>query len=211
MISKYIRGMVYYANIPSVIYAPSVQSGRRPVVIISNDVANVFSQNVTVVPCTTNISKKDSQPTHFTTKLARDVESVVLCENIMTIDKSYLETFMGVLDDYTMKGITDALAVALGFTNLKLGSPASELGGDTLKADTEEKPTKTQEEMAEEDKPITLSSKIDRTIKTNEFMQRFIKEMKQHGARYVAKKYGLSTEHAAYQRALRYRKALDTK
>lgn len=202
MISKYIRGMVYYANIPNVIYAPSVQSGRRPVIIVSNDIANVFSQNVTVVPCTTNTNKKDSQPTHYTTRLMKDIDTIVLCEDIMTIDKSCLETFVGVLDDFTMKKISETIAVALGFTDLKI-IPKS----DTLKA--EYKP-KEKEEPKKVTEKITTNAG-DRTVKTEAFMRNFLKEMKEHGARHVAKRYGLASDSAAYQRALRYRKALDTK
>lgn len=207
MLMEYIRGMVFYANIPNVIYAPSVQAGRRPVIIVSNDVGNIHSQNVTVVPCTSNISKKDSQPTHYTTRLKKDIDTIVLCEDIMTIDKSCLESFIGVLDDYTMEKISEAIAIALGFTNLKVVPKIN-----TLKAEKETQSVPKQpEKVAEETKPITLSSKIDRTVKTNDFMQKFLKEMKQYGARHVAKKYGLASDSAAYQRALRYRKALDTK
>ena len=203
MLSKYIRGMVYYANIPNVIYAPSVQAGRRPVIIVSNDVGNIHSQNVTVVPCTSNISKKDSQPTHYTTRLKKDIDTIVLCEDIMTIDKSCLESFIGVLDDYTMEKISEAIAIALGFTNLKVVPKIN-----TLKAEKETQPVPKQPEKVAEK---TTTNAIDRTIKTKAFMKKFLEEMKEYGARHVAKKYGLASDSAAYQRALRYRKALDTK
>jgi mRNA interferase MazF len=191
MISKYVRGMVYYANIPSVLYAPNVQTGRRPVIIVSNDVANVFSSNVSVVPCTTNINKKDSQPTHVTTNLIKETETIILCENIMTMDKSYLETFVGMLDDITMDKITNAIGVALGFTNLRMRDRVN-----TLKAEHKEKPQK-----VEKDKSQTRIN----------FMKTFIEEMQTKGAVYVQKKYGLSSTGAAYQRSTRYKKLLDTK
>ena len=187
MLSKFVRGMVYYANIPSVLYAPSVPAGRRPVIIVSNDIANVFSSNVSVVPCTTNINKKDSQPTHVTTNLIKETETVVLCENIMTMDKSYLETFVGMLDDVTMDKITNAIGVALGFTNLRMRDRVN-----TLKA---------EHKKIEKDKSQT---RID-------FMKTFIEEMQTKGAVYVQKKYGLSSTGAAYQRSTRYKKLLDTK
>lgn len=203
MISKYIRGMVYYANIPNVIYAPSVQAGRRPVIIISNDIGNIHSQNVSVVPCTTNMNKKDSQPTHITTNLIKETETIVLCENVMTIDKSYLESFVGMLDDYTMEKITNAIGIALGFTNLKMNDRIN-----TLKY--EHKP-----ERKTEYKPKEIAREnhttIDRTKKTKEFMKNFLEETESKGAVYVMKKYGLASQGAVYQRCIRYKKLLDTK
>lgn len=190
MLSKYVRGMVYYANIPSVLYAPSVPAGRRPVIIVSNDIANVFSSNVSVVPCTTNVNKKDSQPTHVTTNLIKETETIVLCENIMTMDKTHLETFVGMLDDVTMNKITNAIGVALGFTNLRMRDRVN-----TLKAEHKEKPQKEE---------------TDKSQKRINFMKTFIEEMQTQGAVYVQKKYGLSSTGAAYQRSTRYKKLLDT-
>lgn len=203
MLSKFTRGMVYYANIPNILYAPTVQAGHRPVIIVSNDIANVFSQNITVVPCTSNINKKDSQPTHVTTKLIKDTETIVLCENIMTLDKSCLESFVGVLDDMTMAKITEAIGIALGFTNLKINDRVNTLK-DEHKAErkTEYKP----KEIAKEN-----HTTIDRTKKTKEFMKNFLEETESKGAIYVMKKYGLVSQGAVYQRCIRYKKLLDTK
>lgn len=214
MISKYTRGMVYWADITITAYAKHLQPKRRPVIIISNDVGNFFSGNVTIIPCTTNIEKSASQPTHFTTELTKGVTTVVLCENIQTVDKSILGDFIGILDENTMLEISRALGIALGFTDLKLNPKPL---GSNVKTDAkiEEPLEKIEEEPTPAPTP-TLSqppekveNAVDRTIKSNEFMQRFLKEMKDNGARYVAKKYGLPSDSAAYQRALRYRKALD--
>ena len=203
MLSKYTRGMVYYANIPSILYAPTVQAGHRPVIIVSNDIANVFSQNITVVPCTSNINKKDSQPTHVTTKLIKDTETIVLCENIMTLDKSCLESFVGVLDDMTMAKITEAIGVALGFTNLKINDRINTFKDEHKpERKTEYKP----KEIAREN-----HTTIDRTKKTKEFMKNFLEETESKGAVYVMKKYGLVSQGAVYQRCIRYKKLLDTK
>lgn len=203
MLSKFTRGMVYYANIPNILYAPTVQAGHRPVIIVSNDIANVFSQNITVVPCTSNINKKDSQPTHVTTKLIKDTETIVLCENIMTLDKSCLESFVGVLDDMTMAKITEAIGIALGFTNLKINDRVNTLKDEHKpERKTEYKP----KEIAKEN-----HTTIDRTKKTKEFMKNFLEETESKGAVYVMKKYGLVSQGAVYQRCIRYKKLLDTK
>lgn len=203
MLSKYIRGMVYYANIPNILYASTVQSGRRPVIIVSNNMANTFSQNITVVPCTTNINKKDSQPTHVTTKLIKDIETIVLCENIMTLDKNCLESFVGVLDDMTMNKISEAICIALDFNNLKMGARIN-----TLKAEHKSE-TKTEYKPKEITKENHTT--IDRTKKTKEFMENFVNETESKGAVYVMKKYGLVSQGAVYQRCSRYKKLLDTK
>ena len=208
MLMEYVRGMVFYANIPNVIYAPSVQAGRRPVIIVSNDVGNIHSQNVTVVPCTTNISKKDSQPTHYTTRLRKDIDTIVLCEDVMTIDKSCLDSFIGVLDDYTMEKITECLGIALGFTNLKVNIPK-----ETPKFE----PTKPEPIEVQLSKigcagglkgPQTPKAKAKNT---EEFMKDFIKQVEEKGVVHVQKKYGISSTGAVYQRCMRYKKLLDTK
>lgn len=203
MISKFIRGMVYYATLPVVAYAPSVQAGRRPVIIVSNDVGNVFSQNVSVVPCTTNTNKKDSQPTHVTTRIMKDIDTVILCENVMTIDKSCLDSFIGVLDERTMKEITECLGIALGFTNLKLNAPK-----ETLKAEPEIVTGPKSGCAGGLTGPQTTKTK---TKNTEEFMKDFIKQVEEKGVVHVQKKYGISSTGAVYQRCMRYKKLLDTK
>lgn len=203
MISKFIRGMVYYATLPVVAYAPSVQAGRRPVIIVSNDVGNVFSQNVTVVPCTTNTNKRDSQPTHVTTRIMKDIDTVILCENVMTIDKSCLDSFIGVLDERTMKEITECLGVALGFTNLKLNVPK-----ETYKTEPEIVTGPRSGCAGGLTGPQTPKAKAKNT---EEFMKDFIKQVEEKGVVHVQKKYGISSTGAVYQRCMRYKKLLDTK
>lgn len=203
MLAKFVRGMVYFANIPNVIYAPKVQSGRRPVIIISNDVGNVFSQNVTVVPCTSNTDKKDSQPTHVTTRLVNDTESIVLCENIMTIDKSHLDSFVGMLDDYTMGKIDEAITVALGFTKLKINDKCN-----TPKDELESIRGPRSICAGGCKGPQTPKAKAKNT---EEFMKDFIKQVEEKGVVHVQKKYGISSTGAVYQRCTRYKKLLDTK
>lgn len=119
MLSKYTRGMVYWCELPNW-YGDNVQSGKRPCIIVSNDVNNIFSNNIMIVPCTTNLNKEKSQPTHYTTKITKDVESVVLCESIFTISKHLLSSFIGVLDNNTMNEIDECIKIALGLTQLDM-------------------------------------------------------------------------------------------
>lgn len=87
-----------------------VQSGLRPAVIIQNNVGNVHSPNVIVLPLTSQM-KKRNMPTHVLlkaseSKLPRD--SIVLCENPMTIPKSKLENFITELPEKCMEKIAVA-------------------------------------------------------------------------------------------------------
>ena len=118
MFTRYMRGMVYWCDMPKYEKNPNVQAGMRPVIIVSNNVANCLSNNITVVPCTTNIEKNPEQPTHTILQLNKENPSLVLCEDIMTINKDLLAGFMGMLDDKTMETINKCLMAALGLCDI---------------------------------------------------------------------------------------------
>lgn len=106
------RGDIYYADFD--IYIGSEQGGKRPVVIIQNDIGNRWSPTVIVAAVTSKI-KKTVLPTHVeinTESLAKD--SIALLEQIKTIDKSRLGDYLGTVDNETMKNIDDAIKISLG-------------------------------------------------------------------------------------------------
>lgn len=107
------RGEIYYAELAPVV--GSEQGGLRPVVIVQNDMGNRHSPTTIVVPLTSRLLKKPL-PTHE--MLNRDcglsVESVALCEQIRTIDKSRLRDRVGRADDAVMNKINAALKISLG-------------------------------------------------------------------------------------------------
>lgn len=105
------RGDVYYCNLSPVV--GSEQGGIRPVVVVQNDKGNKYSNTVIIAP----ISKKMSKPpipTHviFSSDYLNYV-SMILLEQIRTVDKSRLEQWICMLDDKTMKEIDHALKVSL--------------------------------------------------------------------------------------------------
>lgn len=107
------RGDVYYAMLDPII--GSEQGGFRPVVIIQNDVGNRYS--TTVIASVTTRKKKEHMPTHVPVKLRHDdfpKESVVMLEQIRTIDKSRLLDYICTLSPAKMREIDRALAVSLG-------------------------------------------------------------------------------------------------
>jgi mRNA interferase MazF len=111
------RGDIYYADLSPVV--GSEQGGIRPVLIVQNDVGNKHSPTVIAAAITSQINKA-RLPTHIelsgqTYGLSKD--SVVLLEQIRTIDKKRLKERMGRLDDDLMSRIDNALAVSFGLQN----------------------------------------------------------------------------------------------
>lgn len=109
------RGEIYYADLSPVV--GSEQGGVRPVLIIQNDVGNKYSPTVIVAAITSQLSKAKI-PTHV--ELASNEynlpkDSVVLLEQIRTIDKRRLKEKISELDNQKMRAINLAILVSLGF------------------------------------------------------------------------------------------------
>ena len=110
------RGDIYYADLSPVI--GSEQGGMRPVLIVQNNVGNRHSPAVIAAAITSQIGKA-RLPTHIelnsrTYGLSRD--SVVLLEQVRTIDKRRLKERMGRLDESLMQQVDNALAVSFGLS-----------------------------------------------------------------------------------------------
>ena len=108
------RGDIYYADLSPVI--GSEQGGVRPVLIIQNDIGNRFSPTV-IAAAITSQSEKANLPTHIKVNragsgLAKD--SIVLLEQVRTIDKRRLKERMGSLDSSCMDQINQALSISFG-------------------------------------------------------------------------------------------------
>ena len=108
------RGDIYYADLSPVV--GSEQGGIRPVLIVQNDVGNKYSPTVIAAAITSQMGKA-RLPTHIELDavncgLARD--SVVLLEQVRTIDKKRLKERMGRLDDDSMFKVNQALSVSFG-------------------------------------------------------------------------------------------------
>ena len=103
------RGDIYYADLSPVV--GSEQGGVRPVLIVQNDVGNKFSPTV-IAAAITSQRDKTNLPTHIEVD-ARDCglakDSIVLLEQVRTIDKRRLREKMGALDDGSMGKVNEAL------------------------------------------------------------------------------------------------------
>lgn len=108
------RGDIYYADLSPVV--GSEQGGIRPVLIVQNDVGNKFSPTV-IAAAITSQQMKAKMPTHIplhanTSGLAKD--SVVLLEQVRTIDKKRLKEKMGTIDDAAMNAVNNAISISFG-------------------------------------------------------------------------------------------------
>ncbi len=108
------RGDIFYADLSPVI--GSEQGGLRPVLIVQNDVGNRYSPTVIAAAITSKLGKA-RLPTHIdvigkSAGLSKD--SVILLEQIRTIDKRRLKEKMGHLDEETMHSVNDAIEVSFG-------------------------------------------------------------------------------------------------
>lgn len=111
------RGDVYFADLSPVV--GSEQGGVRPVLIIQNDIGNRFSPTVIVAAITAQIQKA-KLPTHVEINAKRygfDRDSVILLEQLRTIDKQRLTDKITHLDENMMNSVNDALFISLGLVD----------------------------------------------------------------------------------------------
>ena len=123
------RGDIYYADLSPVV--GSEQGGLRPVLIIQNDVGNKHSPTVIAAAITSKMGKS-RLPTHidiYAERAGLAKDSVVLLEQVRTLDKQRLKEKMGHLDDRMMTEINNAIAVSFG-----LGVTNNTEGGGTALA-----------------------------------------------------------------------------
>lgn len=112
------RGEIYYANLSPVV--GSEQGGNRPVLVIQNDVGNKYSPTVIVVAITSQISKA-KLPTHVEINAKQsnlEKDSVILLEQIRTIDKRRLKEKITHLNDELMSLVDEAIKVSLGLVEI---------------------------------------------------------------------------------------------
>jgi mRNA interferase MazF len=108
------RGDIYYADLSPVV--GSEQGGLRPVLIVQNDIGNKYSPTVIAAAITSKMGKA-RLPTHIDIPgvgagLTKD--SVILLEQVRTIDKKRLKEKMGHLDEGTMSHVNNAIQVSFG-------------------------------------------------------------------------------------------------
>ncbi len=127
------RGDIYYADLSPVV--GSEQGGLRPVLIIQNDVGNRYSPTVIAAAITSRMGKT-RLPTHidiYADKAGLAKDSVILLEQVRTLDKRRLKEKMGHLDERVMTEVNNAIAVSFGLGGVQTAYPdgAAVAFGDT--------------------------------------------------------------------------------
>ncbi|NLC03123.1 MAG: type II toxin-antitoxin system PemK/MazF family toxin [Tissierellia bacterium] len=112
------RGDVFYADLSPVI--GSEQGGVRPVLVVQNDIGNKYSPTIIIAAITSQINKA-KLPTHVeitAPEYGLPKDSVVLLEQIRTIDKKRLREKIGRFNDEMMRSVDDALKISVGLKAL---------------------------------------------------------------------------------------------
>ena len=115
------RGDIYYADLSPVI--GSEQGGLRPVLIVQNDVGNRYSPTVIAAAITSKLGKT-RLPTHidvYANKVGLQRDSVILLEQIRTLDKKRLKEKLGHLDNDLMHAVDNAISVSFGLNTAPTG------------------------------------------------------------------------------------------
>lgn len=108
------RGDIYYADLSPVV--GSEQGGLRPVLIVQNDIGNKYSPTVIAAAITSRLGKA-KLPTHidvYAERFGLVKDSVILLEQIRTIDKTRLKEKMGHIDDVLMQKVNNAITISFG-------------------------------------------------------------------------------------------------
>lgn len=111
---KIRRGDMFYTSLPCGL--GSEQGGRRPVLVVSNDVDNRFSHTVVVAVMTSRTESKVKMPTHCFVKRQQGLkcDSLVMLEQIRTLDKAYLDEYIGTLGEAVMRRVNRAIKISFG-------------------------------------------------------------------------------------------------
>lgn len=109
---NYKRGDIYLISLNN--QFGCVQGGRRPCLIIQNNLANTFSQNLIVIPITSKMKRTDL-PTH----VMINNNQIALCEQIMTISKHQVICYQQTLNRSAMKDIDYAISISLSLEEKK--------------------------------------------------------------------------------------------
>lgn len=143
MLPNIKRGDIFYADLSPVV--GSEQGGLRPVLIIQNDVGNKYSPTVIAAAITSRMGKT-RLPTHidvYADRVGLAKDSVILLEQIRTLDKRRLKEKMGHLDAPMMNKVNNAIAVSFGLGVISDGyvvpdgNPADDYQGGAVASTTD--------------------------------------------------------------------------
>lgn len=196
-VQKFKRGQIWWYKTNDN-YNGSIQGKTRPVVIMSNELANENSNCLLAIPCTT--AEKKNMPTHTSFMIDNNL-STALAENMMSVNKDKLTNYIGTVDDELLKKLEINISIALGLMEIPtktsniIRDTASEIKVNTI-------PIKTETSLSTEPK---INNK-NRTKMTESDKRRFLIDYDNHDHKYMIKKYELKNLKALQQKVYMIRK-----
>lgn len=231
---RYKRGQIWWYNMNSVFEGTTYNQGKsRPVIIVSNELANANSNCLIAIPCTSQ-DKKD-MPTHTTFEM-NDITNTAMAECLMSVATDKLGAYIGTVDDELMEKLEGNMLVALGLKEVIRenavkrttahntdGQPKPNLfkenGVIKPGADYTKKDLALTLKMVEDAKKVTatdlFSAKLDNETKTQKhrFMtidekKQFMKDYETKSKNYMLKKYNIKSKASLFNKACSIRKQL---
>lgn len=120
MDNQILRGQIYYADLETTV--GSEQGGIRPVLIVQSNIGNKYSPTTIIVAMTARVHTKHDLPTHhfISSSVGLKHDSIVLLEQIRTIDKARLRGYIGTINKDDMSQIERKLIISLGINKYDL-------------------------------------------------------------------------------------------
>lgn len=202
-VTKFQRGQIWWYN-DSVNYDGHIQGGTRPVIIISNNIANEKEQVLIGIPCTT--AEKDYLPCNVKFMMNGNTNTA-LGTNIRSINPNKLTEYIGMCDNELIEKINECIKIALGLIDTD-----TNCNKKLLAIEQPTKPISIDNSPLEE--KISTRKAYDGVGRkgyqkyTKEEMLRFINDCENHTIEWVTKKYNCSSEKATSNKLYRFRKFL---
>lgn len=239
---RYKRGQIWWYNMNSVFEGTTYNQGKnRPVIIVSNELANANSNTLIAIPCTSQ-DKKD-MPTHTTFEM-NDITNTAMAESLMSVSVDKLGAYIGTVDEELMEKLEGNMLVALGLKEVIRENAVKRVV--VYNTDEQPKPNlfkengviKSDMNYAKKDLALTLqmvedakkvkatdlfSAKLEhetelepKVFSKNKFMtkeekKQFLKDYETKTKKYMMKKYNLKNEGCLYTKVYNIRKQLNVK
>lgn len=197
-VQKFKRGQIWWYKTGDN-YNGSIQGKTRPVVIMSNELANENSNCLLAIPCTT--AEKKNMPTH-TSFMLDGTLSTTLAENMMSVNKDKLTNYIGTVDEELLKKLEINISIALGLMEIPNKQIKENNNIEVEKLDIKIDGPKVSNIIKLEDKKSNKS----KSKMSVEDKRRFLNDYDNHDSKYMIKKYGLKNLKALQQKVYMIRK-----
>lgn len=203
---KFKRGQIWWYRSGGSNDGDTYNQGKsRPVILISNDLANTHSNCLLAIPVTTQI-KKD-MPTHTEFRMNGN-NCTALAENLMSVNAYKLTEYIGSVDDELLEKLQNNLMVALGLNTVSFDSVSNYFE----ETDIQETENYTECDLTHDTELEEVNSKSRRKhslFNSIEAKMKYIQDYETHGIDYVIKQYNEISKSAVNNKIYRFRKAIE--